>query len=169
MEAKRKTIGEMSADTRILINYITKRMIKDGETFIPYNDLNAAIGERNVQEGARGILMTARRNVEQECNIIIETVNTEGIALSTKYVGVLAFATKQARRLAARASRRVANAISDTELTNEERISIGAYLSGLAAIRLCGATKNIRKIEGRLKETTLAELPTAETLRLFEN
>ncbi len=167
-DAKRKTIGEMSADTRILINYVTKRMVKDGEMFISYAELNAAIGGRNVQAEAHGILATARQNVERDCCIVIETVRTEGITLSTKYTGVLAFAAKQARRLVTKASRRVVNAIDEAELSNEERISIGAYLSGLAAIRLCGATKNIRKLEGRLKETTALELPTAETLRLFE-
>ncbi len=168
VEAKRKTIGEMSADTRILINYITSQMIKGDVKFLSYAALNASIGGRDVQDGARGILSTARRNVEQDNNIIIETVNTEGIALSEKYVGVLAFATKQARRLAVKASRRVANAVIGADLSNEERIGVGAYLSGLAAIRLCATTKNIRKIEGRLKETSLSELPTAETLRLFE-
>ncbi len=168
MEAKRKTIGEMSADTRILINYITKRIVKDGEKFISYADLNVAIGGRNVQAEARGILGTARKNIEQDCHIVIETVNTEGIALSKKYAGILAFAAKQAGRLAKKASCRVVNAIDDSELSNEDRVGIGAYLSGLAAIRLCGATKNIRKLESRLKQTTTLELPTAETLRLFE-
>ncbi len=167
-EVKRKTIGELSADTRILINYVTTKMVKENEDFISYDDLNSAIGGRNVQEGARGILTTARRHVENDCNVIIETRPTEGIALSKKYVGVLACATRRAGRLAKRASRRVANAIVDTNLTDEERIGVGAYLSGLAAIRLCGQTKNIRKIEARLKETSLTELPTAETLRLFE-
>ena len=169
-ETKRKTIGEMSGDTRILINYITKRMIKDGEESISYADLCSAIGGRDVQNDARGILATARKHVEDENNILIETVSTVGIKKSKQYVGVLAFATKQVRRLSGKAVRRVAHAVADkyADLSNEEKIGIGAYMSGLAAIRLCGEAKNIRKIEGRLKETSTKELPTAETLRLFE-
>ena len=167
-ETKRKTIGEMSGDTRILINYITAKLVKDGEESISYADLCSAIGGRDVQNDARGILATARKHVEDENNILIETVSTVGIKKSKQYVGVLAFATKQVRRLSGKAVRRVANAVADKDLSNDERIGVGAYMSGLAAIRLCGEAKNIRKIEGRLKETSTKELPTAETLRLFE-
>ena len=168
METAKRSFGEMAGDTHILINFITMKMTKEGVDFISYADLNASIGGRNVQDGARGILATARKNVEKENQIVIETVPKQGIKKSGEYIGVLSRATKSIGRLSGRAVRRVANALTDKELTNTERIEIGARMSALSAIKICTKDKNTKRIEGKLRDITARELPTAETLRLFE-
>jgi hypothetical protein len=60
-EAKRRTIGEMSTDARVLYNVIVKGFTKDGRDFLGYPELSAVIGGRDVQKEARGLLQTARR------------------------------------------------------------------------------------------------------------
>jgi len=167
VSTQRRTIGEMSADARILYDFITKHFVKGDSQFISYADLVAAIGGRDVQAEARGLLNTARRNVERDFNLLIETVSGEGIKKSDSVAGAVDQAIKHVGRTSRRTARRVVNAMVNREIDNAERVQVGVGLSLLGAMDQFSKPKSRKLLETRVKENEAKELPTAETLRLF--
>ena len=87
----------MSTDTRILIDILEKALIKEANRSISYAELSSAIG-RDVQGNARGLLKTARKHVEKENHIIIDTVRNEGLEVTEEYIGYLEKKTAGFRR-----------------------------------------------------------------------
>lgn len=166
-EVRRRTIGEMSADARILYDFIIKRLLKDKVDSIGYAELSAAIGGRDVRGDAHGILATARRNVEKDHEMLIETVRGEGIRQSRAVSGVLEQTVKHIGRVSRRASSRVVNAASHQEMTEQERVQVGVQLSVLGVIMQCSRAKAQKVLEAKVRANQAKELPTAETLRLF--
>lgn len=167
MDTKRKTIGEMSNDTRILCNVLESRLVKNGEDLVSYADLSAAIGGRDVRREAKGLLRTARNRVQQDNNVLIEVVAGVGVKLSNAYAGTLMDATKRIVRKARRETRRVVNAMVGKELSNEEKIAVSTNLSVLGAVAMFGKTSSVKQIEAKVIENAAKELPTSDTLRLF--
>ena len=168
MAEKRRPQSEMCADSRILMNVMKTHFIDGKQDFVSYGELAAAIGGRNVQGAARALLRTARKHIEQDYNILTEAIAGKGIARTGAYAGVLVGATRHIGRTSRKALRRVGRAIADKELSNDERIAVGAHMSALGAIGLFVKPSNVKKLEGKLAELKVSELPTAETLRLFE-
>jgi len=166
MDTKRKGAIEMSTDTRILINILEKVLIKEANRSISYAELSSAIG-RDVQGNARGLLKTARKHVEKENHIIIDTVRNEGLEVSERYSGVLEKETTGIRRRSSRTRRRVLNAIIDKELAKEESKQIMARLSVMGVVELCTKPKLPKKLCDYMDTDGPKELPTAETLKLF--
>jgi len=165
----RRTIGEMSADTRILYNVLVKEIVKDNKSFVAYDMLNAAIGGRDVQGKARGLLTTARKNAEKDHNILLEAVPGEGIKLTEAPVGLLSHNLDHIRRVSRRTTARVVNATAGRDMSDEERTELGVHLSLLGAIQQFCKPKAAKVLEGRVKASEAKELPTVETLRLFAN
>lgn len=166
-KAERRTIGEMGTDARILYNFIATRFTKDGADTIGYAELSAAIGGRNVQGRARGILNTARKNVERDHNLLIETVSKEGIRKSDALEGTLTATIHRIGRMSRRSSGRVVNACVNREIPNDTRVAVGVQLSLLGAIQQFTKPKAAKLIEGKVRENEAKELPTADTIRLF--
>ncbi len=166
-ETKRRSINEISTDARILINVLEKRMIKEGDEFVSYEDLSKAIG-RDVRNGARGILQTARRHIQGDHGVIIRSVRGEGIKKTSDYAGVMDSTSKGISRKAKRTMKEVVNAVAGKELSNEQQIGVNARLSQLGAIMLFSKPKATKKLESAVTQNANNELPTAETLKLFE-
>ena len=163
-----RTIGEMSTDARILYNYITMRFFKDDVNEISYEDLSKAIG-RDVQHEARGLLTTARKNVECERHIYVETIRDVGIKRTLQIGGMLASTTKHIRKMSRRSTRRASNVLTHNEFEKAEMISIFAELSRLGLMEKLSSNEATRRLEGAINAMQPAELPTTETLRLFSN
>lgn len=160
----------MSGDARILYNVLDRRLVNDGEDFIPYADLTAAV-QRNVQtQAGRGILATARRNIEREHNILIECVRGEGLKRSEAYAGTLTATRRHVRRISRRTLRRVHNAAASNNVSDAEQMRISVESSLLGVINLFTSKTAEHRIEKQLVASAdTKELPTMETLRLFAN
>ena len=165
-KAKRRTFGEMSTDARILYNVLEQALVKGGAEQIAYKDLSKAIG-RDVRTVGRGVLWTARRNIERDHSIVLECVTSEGVRRTTALSGVLSGTTRRIGRLARRNTARVINAAGKADLSNDERVQVATEASLLGAIAQFAKPKSRRLIETKVRENKDAELPTAETLRLF--
>jgi len=162
-----KAINELSTDTRILINKLTTAFMKDKQDFISYGELSAAIG-RDVQNGARCLLATARKHVQKECGVLIRPVIKEGLKLTGDLIGEIDRTSHSIGKKAKRTMSECVNASKDKPLTNEETIGLNARMSQLGAIVLFTKPKASRRLEEAIKNmTTPSEIPTAETLKLF--
>ena len=166
-EATRRTIGEMSTDARILYDVLVSRMVKGGEDFVSYADLTKAIGGRNVQNGARGLLCTARKNIERDYNLLLESVRSEGVKKVEVLSGVVEGTVRHIGRMSRRTVSRVVNAAADRDMSNDERVEVGVQLSLLGAIQQFTRPKARKLLEGKVKANESKELSTADTIRLF--
>ena len=165
MEAKRKPINELHTDTRILINVLESNLVKGGKDTVSYQELSAAIA-RNVQNGARGLLNTARKHIEQEHGITLVCIKGQGVKKTNDLTGLLDQTTHHISRTSRKSVKRVLNAMPNIELSNTDRTAINARLSQLGAISMFAKPSSTKVIEGKVAELQ-KELPTAETLRLF--
>ena len=92
----------------------------------------------------------------------------EGIKLTNDYSGILGGALQRVSRMTKRASKRVTRAMEyDGNIPNDKLIAVNSRLSLLGAVTMMSKPSAIKRIESRVTETT-KELPTAETLRMFE-
>ena len=164
---KRKPPFELHADTRILIHVLHKAYIDEGRDFVPYGELNRAIGGRNVQTEAKGLLETARHHVEKEDRIKIVTIRNEGMKVTLDYSGCLKYTRDRVRRALRRESRTIINAMDNKQLPPEQRQEIMAELSLSGAVQLMTAPKMPGRLLEKVKDNAENLLPTAETLRLF--
>lgn len=155
---------EMHADTRLLIAYLRERFVKAANDFVSYADLTAAIGGRDVQKEARGLLMTARKHLNHNDGVLLIAIHGEGLSREMK---IGAYLDHHKRRIGRQARQKAANAVAALELdgvTNEERRSACLELSMLSAIAALTQPKARKQIEGRINANNPKELPTAETL-----
>lgn len=166
MEAKRRSINEMHTDTRILINYMETKMIKERQVFVSYADLSAAIG-RDIRNGSRGLLNTARKHIETEHKVLLEAVRNEGVKCTTDYVGKADQQIKHVGKTTRRELKRIVNATTDEDLSNGERIKLNARLSQLGAFAVMAKPSATHRLESSVEQNMTKELPTAETFKLF--
>lgn len=166
---KRRPIAEMSSDRRILYNVIESHMVKGGEDFISYADLSKAIGGRDVQGEARGLLIGARKDVERDHGLLIEVVASEGLKRTKEVNGVLERQIRHVGRTTRRQIRRAVNAMSTNGITNDEKILVNTNLSRLGVIEQFTHPKAAKAIEAKVRANEAKELPFAETLRMFES
>lgn len=167
MEAKRRAFNEMSADTRILINTLELKLIKEQQEFISYEELSAAIG-RDVRDGGRNLLQTARRHVESEADIMLTTVCRKGIKRSKEYAGQLRASRKHIGKVARKQEKRVMRAVAaDTTIDISTLAEIGAERTIMEMHRLFAKDSSYKKLESSIRANQNRELPTAETLKLF--
>jgi hypothetical protein len=165
-ETKRRAICEMHSDTRILYNVLENKLIKDKQEQVTYQQLSAAIS-RDVQSEARGMLATARKNIEQEHAVIIEPVIGIGLKVTVDYAGVKDKELSGIRRKGNRAHKRLLNAIAGKDLDDTVQLDLAIGLSTLGAIELCTKPTTRKRLGTYIESHGRKELPTAETLRLF--
>ena len=162
-ETKRKGIFELSTDTRILINVLERVFIQDRLPMVTYDELNKAIG-RNVQEEARHLLQTARKHVQADHKILLDTVRKEGVRITNDYEGALDSVRIRAGRMIKRRAREVGNAIAEKSIS----AMIAAKISIIGAMELMSRSHVPKKLIQTIEERKLRELSTAETLKLFQ-
>ncbi len=166
-EVTKKSLIELSNDARILINLIESRLIKGGAERVTYAEMSAAIGGRNVQAEARHLLGTARRAIQKEHKVLIDTITNEGICVSSDYAGLVKKNRRHIRRITRRTNQVVLNAIQDKTLDDSQQLELMADLSlNEAMLLLCGR-KAPAKLLSKIKENQNNQLPTAETIRLY--
>ena len=156
---------EMHQDTRLLIAYLTERFVKEQADFVAYADLTAALGGRDVQKEARGILTTARHSLNRDHQIILEAVSNEGLRREKDVPAYLAKGRQRLGRAARRRSKAALNALDGNNIDNEGRKQACMELSVLGAIFMLTQPKALRQIEGKVDAAAPKELPTADTLR----
>jgi hypothetical protein len=159
-----KTIGETSADARFLYQEIIKVSIGDA---ITYKALSGLIG-RDVQDEARGALMTARRIAERDKNIVFGVIRDVGLKRlnDAEIVSTGEDARGRIRRIARRSVARVLRVNNYAELSQEDKVRHNAYASLFGAIEQMASPKSIAKLEQYAKDAQ-AELPIKRTLELF--
>lgn len=156
---------EMHQDTRLLIAYLTERFVKEGKDFVSYADLTAAIGGRDVQREARGLLTTARKHLNREHGIILEAVPNEGMRRERDIPVWLGKGRKQMGRAARKRSATALNALADNSLDNAAKKRACMELSLLGAIAMLTQPKALKQIEAKVDTSSPKELPTADTLK----
>lgn len=156
---------EMHQDTRLLIAYLTERFVKEGKDFVAYADLTAALGGRDVQHEARGLLMTARRHLNREHGLILVAVPNEGLGRESDVAAYLDKGKRQIGRAARKRSTEALNAIDNDAIDNEMRKRACMELSLLGAIAMLTLPKARKQIEHKIQADAPKELPTADTLR----
>ena len=166
MGAKRKAINELHTDTRILMNMLTMKLVKEDADIVTYEELSKAIG-RDIRNGARGLLATARKHVEQDNGIALVVVRDAGIKKTRDYPGMMDESMTGIRRRAARMTRRILGAVASDTLDDDQQNKVSSRLSMLGVIGLFTRRKSVNRIEAKVREIGNKELPTAETLRLF--
>jgi hypothetical protein len=163
----KRAINELSTDTRVLIHFIEENLIKGDKKHLSYYDMSQAMG-RDVQGIGRPNLQTARKHIEKEHGILLETVMKEGIAKSKDYVGSLDRTREHIRKASKRSLKRVLTSSTlDKELPNETRIEVNARASLLGAVVMFSADKSVKRMMGAVENNKAMELPTAETLKEF--
>lgn len=163
-EVKRRRVpSELSTDTRILYNVLEKGLIKDSREIVPYSELSEAI-QRDVQDGARGILQTARRHIQKEHRVLLEPVINVGIKKTDDCEGVIDRCLGHVNRTVRRKSKEVNNAINDMEIDS----SLAAKLSIAGLTELLTKRKAQKKLKAVLEERKIKEISTNEALKLFQ-
>lgn len=156
---------EMHNDTRILIAYLVERVVKEGKDFVSYGELTAAIGGRDVQKEARGLLGTARKILNSEQGVLLEALANEGLVRQRDVGQYLGKVKKHIGRCASRSTAQALSALAADGLDNEGRKKACLELSLLGTIRMMTQPKALKQIEGLVSPDAPKELPTADTLR----
>lgn len=140
---KRQTIGEMRLETQLLAKRL--RELPEGET-ITYADLSALAGV-NVQNGARGLLMTAIRIVEKELKARFGTVRTVGIKRlpPDAWSGALSADRDHVRRASSRAFKRSLR-IDWDRVPEEHRAAINGERTVLHFIAQAATDKKVARL-----------------------
>ncbi len=156
---------QISNDTRILYNTLEFRMVKGGEDFVAYKDLTAAIGGRDVQGEARGILNTARKRLNREHGVLTTVVTNLGVQRTTDVTAYVASTKTRIGRLARRTTQDAVCALSANNISNEQRVGAYVELSLMGGIEMLTKPKARKQIEGKIDAAAPKELPTVETLK----
>jgi hypothetical protein len=156
----------MSTDARILSNMIEKIMIREDNDFASYQTLSASIS-RNVQTDARGILNTARKSIEEEYGVFLETVRNEGIKKTIDMNGSADNTITHVRKFTHKRNKRLSRVLRNhPDTLNSE---VAAKMGILGAMELLSRPKAPKKLIEYIQEKKIKEISTAETLKLFSN
>jgi hypothetical protein len=164
----RKCISERHIYTQELMKAL--RSIEEEQT-ISYEDLSATIGLDVRPEGAGYPYQhSARAILEREDNIAFEVVVKEGLRrLTPEQVanGTGSIYQKKKRSLIHRSKRRI-RTIDDKydELSSDAKMNVTAHRTILAFDYQLSKPKNLRMIEGKVKETNKL-LGFQDTISLF--
>ena len=167
MQVKR-AINEMHNDTRILINYLKKRLIDEKADDVSYKELTESIGGRDVRrDGVSHLLRTARKRLEKDYGVLVVTVFGYGLKLSNECG---AEASRQIRLIHKRSSKqqkRILNAFQESDVDNDEKVSVFTGIAVLGTLNFMTGKRKIERLMTRIQEKG-SELSTTETLKLFE-
>lgn len=159
----KKTIGEVSIDTRKLYDYLIS--IKMGDE-ISYAELSKLIG-RNVQGTARNCLLRARIMAQRDCKIVFGAIFGKGLKRLADNEIVEQNSVepiRKIRRITERTFKKSA-CVDTKQLTNDQLLLHNATLSGLGAIALCSGKNAIKTITHHANDT----IPSGKVLELFMN
>jgi len=163
---EKKSVGQISIDAQTLIHRLEEQVDQHNYSLIPYAELSALIG-REVQNGARGILETAKRSLLRERQKLFVTVRGEGVRMADND-GVIA-QVKRRNKSACNSSRRAAKesmAANMTSMSDPQRQQFLGAQSLAGAILLMTRPSSIKKIEASIGDS-LSAIPTGKVLEFF--
>lgn len=163
---KKKCVAEMSNDTRILIHEIESRLIENKQEMITYSELSRVVG-RDIRQCGH-LLRTARKNVEESNNVLIDVVHGEGLKLTDDYTGTLERTCVKIRRKSKRELTRTLRAVvADDGVSNERLTEINTRVSILGVVNEFTKPRSIKKLKAYVEANSSREIATRETMRLF--
>lgn len=163
MTETKKSIPELSVDSKLLYERLKKAGI--GET-VTYAELSGIVG-RDVANGGRGTMMTARRLCQAEHQMVFGTVRKVGLKRLSdqEIVDTGEAVTKHIRKTARRGARRIACA-NYQALANDAKVRHNAQISLLGAIVALSKPSSIKRLEKSVAKEH-EQLPVAKTLEVF--
>ena len=164
----KRTIGEMSVDTRILYERLKKAQVNE---LVTYQELNDLI-KRNVQGEAYFVMATARRRCMAEDMIVYGTVENEGIKRldPAAIANSGEFFVHRIKKTARRAIKTLSCLTTDefAGLSNEDKVKHNAYRSAVGVVEHFMKPAQVKKIEAAVTEQQTA-LPIMRTLEVFKS
>jgi hypothetical protein len=156
-----KTIPEMSVDTRLIYQHLSKMKVGDTAS---YSDLGQLIG-RDVQNGARSNLQSAIRACLND-GLVFGTIRTQGVKrlADDEMIAIGESALGSIRRKARRSARAMLQA-DLAKLPVAQRTRHAAVQSALGVVSMFSKEKSIARIASK---NDGAELPIAKTLEMFK-
>jgi len=158
-----KTISELSVDTQVLIDRLKK---VEPEQLITYAELTSAIG-KNVQNGARHLLETARRRLIHDNQILFDVVINEGLkrVQGDQIVAVGSRGVKMIGRQARRTAKKI-GCIGDDyhKLSKEQQHRFNGVGTILSFVSHATKEKQVAKIS----EAASEKIPMSKALELFK-
>ena len=163
MTEQKKTIQEMSADSRAVYQRLGKCKVGD---VVAYQELST-LTRRDVQGKDRYIMETALRNSLRDGRVF-GCVRAVGIKLLAdgEIVAEAEAIPGRIRRLSRRASRKLMAVRNFDALPNDQKARHNTLLSVFGAITAFGKDHNIGKVEQKVRETAQT-LSIAQTLEAF--
>ena len=154
---------ELSADAKIIRSVMQE--CKIGET-VTYDTLSQAIG-RDVRKFAKGPIVTCRRTLLNELNMVFECVPNEGYKRLSDCDIVRSIESD--RRKVSRASGKSIRKLSCVDfaaLNDQEKHAHTVAAAQFGAIQLFSKSSTTKRIESKVSsgDTTI---PVADTIKLF--
>ena len=165
---KKQPNFEPSTDRLILGNFLTVKFDKGKMDFLSYAELSQAIGGRDVQHEARGLLNGARADFTRDHHRLTVVVRNEGIRVSSDPAGVLQARVHHIRRVARKSAKQAGHVLSNETLDAAQKRGILTHTAQLGAIMQFAGTTAQKQIEGRIDQSApqrLALLPTIDAVR----
>ncbi|RKY07278.1 MAG: hypothetical protein DRP56_05985 [Planctomycetota bacterium] len=159
-----KTISELSVDTRIIYDHLSK--MKKGD-FVEYETLTNLIS-KDVQGSGRGNMATARKMALRNDGLVFDAVTNKGLKCLTDEENVNSTgesALDRIRRTARRSAKRLVTIDDFSKLSPVGKIKHNAHLAILGAIGNASKKKTIKKIEAKTEES--GKISAEETIGLF--
>lgn len=163
---KKKSVGQISIDAQTLIQRLEQQADMNDYSIIPYRDLSELIG-REVQNGARGILETAKRHLLRERQELFVTVRGVGIVLADndRVIAQVKRRNKSACSSSRRAAKESMAAHIETMSSDQRQQFLGAQ-SLAATVELMSKPSSVKRIEASVGES-ISALPTGKVLEFF--
>lgn len=161
---KKRTIPGLAHDTKMIIERLRK--VSPGEE-VAYEEINKLVG-RNVQNGARSNLLSARRYVERESQIVFGVVFGKGLKrlLNHEIPYVADQALARVGRLARRTGRSI-DCVDFDALTEKDRVAHNARKGVLAVLAHGVRTTTMQRIEGAVANANGRQLPEVKVIAEF--
>jgi hypothetical protein len=157
-------IRPMSIDAQVLYERLEKTQIGDR---VSYKELNAII-DKNVQNGARHLLETARRAAMRKHHMVFQVIANEGL-LRLDDLGIVAtgkLSIAKVGRATRRGLKKLACVQNFDGMSNEAKIKHNTFASTLGALSLFTRGSSVKRIEEKVTEANV-KLATRKTLEAF--
>ena len=158
------SITEMSADARLLTEYLQKKQEGD---IVTYDEISEFLGcDVRIK---RHVLETARRHLLKE-NMVFDTV----IKIGIKRLTASEIANGSGRKSISRIRRETGRGIKKLrvaaayDLSKEDIIRMNTDASMLGAVKMFTTPASMKKLQGKIASNSGSEMPVGKTLELFK-
>lgn len=159
-----KVIPQLSVDARMVFEKMIA--VSVGET-ITYAEMTKIVG-RDTQNGARGVIATARRKAMNEHRMVFAPIRNVGFKRlnDTEIVDTAEHDMNRVRHAARRAGKRITMVDFD-RLPNDRKIRHNTYMSMFGALHAMTTQGSVKALEKEVTKSHAA-LPLAKTLEVFQ-